>query len=117
MTNDNHFKIDRRQFLLALGALGATVVLPSPASDVQVNDAWVQLVKEPWYFEVNEYGTIVEADATEPEVNSDVYEDIDVKGLLTPEDIIKGDQHVRRRTESCTIYLAEIHRFLTTAAS
>ena len=74
-------------------------------------------MKKPWYFEVNEYGTIVEADDTGPEVNSDVYEDIDVKGLLTPEDIIKGDQHVRRRTESCTIYLAEIHRFLTTAAS
>ena len=69
MTTDNHFNIDRRQFLLALGALGATVVLPSPASDAQVNDAWVQLVKEPWYFEVDEYGTIGEADDTGPEVN------------------------------------------------
>ncbi len=63
-------------------------MLPSPASDAQVNDAWGQLVKEPWYFEVDEYGTIGEADDTRPEVNSDVYEDIDVKGLQAPEDII-----------------------------
>ena len=73
-------------------------------------------MKEPWYFEVDECGTIVEADDTGPEVNRDVY-DIYDKGLQAPEDIINGDQHVRRRTESCTIYMADIHRFLTTAAS
>ena len=30
---------------------------------------WGRLMKQPWYFEVNEYGTIVEADDTGPEVN------------------------------------------------
>jgi hypothetical protein len=112
MTTDNHFKIDRRQFLLALSALGATVVLPSSASDAQVNDAWVQLVKEPWYFEVNEYGTIGEADDTGPAVNSDVYEDIDVKGLLTPKDIIaevdQYDELRERFQERCAEELEEI---------
>ena len=30
---------------------------------------WGQLMKQPWYFEVNEYGTIGEADDNGPEVN------------------------------------------------
>ena len=62
-------------------------------------------MKQPWYFEVNEYGTIGEADDTGPEVNKDVYEDIYVKGLLTPEDIIaevdQYDELQERFQERC----------------
>ena len=69
-------------------------------------------MKQPWYFEVNEYGTIGEADDTGPEVNSDVYEDIDVKGLLTPEDIIaevdQYDELRERFQERCAEELEEI---------
>ena len=53
-----------------------------------MNDAWVQLVKEPWYCEGDEYGMIIKADDTGSEVNRDVCEDIDASGLRKPEDII-----------------------------
>ena len=43
MNTDNNLNIDHHKFLLALGALGATVALPSLVSDAQVNDAWGQL--------------------------------------------------------------------------
>ena len=69
-------------------------------------------VKKPWYFEVDEYGTIVEADATEPDINKDVYEDIYVKGLLTPEDIIDDvdqyDELRERFQERCAAEVKEI---------
>jgi hypothetical protein len=67
---------------------------------------------QPWYFEVNEYGTIGEADDTGPAVNSDVYEDIDVKGLQAPEDIIaevdQYDELRERFQERCAEELEEI---------
>jgi hypothetical protein len=43
MTTGNNLNIDHHKFLLASGALGATVALPSPVSDTQVNEAWGQL--------------------------------------------------------------------------
>ncbi len=73
-------------------------------------------MKKPWHFEVDEYGTIVEADATEPEVNKDVYEDIYVKGLLTPEDIIdeidQYDELRDRFQERCAEAVEEIENRL-----
>jgi hypothetical protein len=91
-------KITRRDFLAGLLSVGATIALPVPlaqATQAQVDTAWKQLLDEPWYFEVNGSRTIVEADADEPEIRSDVFEGIWVAGIKTPEDLI-------REVDGCT---------------
>ncbi|MEY3253374.1 MAG: hypothetical protein RL227_2347 [Pseudomonadota bacterium] len=79
--------INRRGFLQSLIALGAAIALPEKATRAQVDAVWEQVLKDPWFFEVNDAGTIVEPDGQEPRVNSDVY-DIWVAHLKTPEDLI-----------------------------
>ena len=79
--------IDRRQFLFGLIGLGAAIVLPQDATPSQVDQAWNKLLADPWYFEVNESGTIVEPGDQGPETRSDVY-DISSAMLKTPEDLI-----------------------------
>lgn len=84
-------KLNRRELLLSLVCLGATIAFTSPlsqANDLQINGVWDALTKDPWYFEVKDYGTIVVSGNDEPEVNSDVYESISVAYLKTPQDVV-----------------------------
>ncbi|MBC7548534.1 MAG: hypothetical protein H7224_07805 [Polaromonas sp.] len=83
--------LNRRELLLALVGLGATIAFTSALSqtnDLQIDSAWDALTKDPWYFEVNDHGTIVESGNDEPEINSDVYESISVAYLKTPQDVV-----------------------------
>ena len=52
--------IHRRTFLKSLIALGASVALPADATQAQVDAAWQRLQAKPYFFDVNEYGTIDE---------------------------------------------------------
>ena len=84
-------KLNRRELLLSLVGLGATIAFTSPlsqANDLQINGVWDALTKDPWYFEVNDHGTIVESGNDEPEVNCDVYESISVAYLKSPRDVV-----------------------------
>ena len=84
-------KLNRRELLLALVGLGATIALTSPlsqANDLQIDGVWDALTKDPWYFEVNDHGTIVESGNHEPKINSDVYESIRVAYLKSPQDVV-----------------------------
>jgi hypothetical protein len=58
----------RRRFLQALAAAATlalpTVLLETANADV-IEAAWQDELADPWYFEVSEFDTIVEADAAE----------------------------------------------------
>ena len=86
-----NLNLNRRELLLALTGLGATIAFSgslSRATDLQVEGVWDAMAKDPWYFEVSDHGTIVESDNDEPEINSDVYESISVAYLKTPQDVV-----------------------------
>lgn len=80
--------LNRREFLKALAGLGAAVVLPTKATTAEVNAEWSRMLREPWYFDVEEYGTIVESGHTEPKIRADVFDDIDLGGMKTVDDLI-----------------------------
>ncbi len=82
------FKISRRGFLLSLMALGATYTLAEDAPQDQVDKVWAQALKSPWYFAVNECGTITEPDFKEAEKWGDVFENIWVGGMHSWQDVI-----------------------------
>ena len=42
----------------------------------------------PWYFNVDESGTITDTGSSEPDLNSDVYDDINVERIKTIKDLI-----------------------------
>ena len=97
--------ITRRTFLAGLLSVGATIALPVPlaqATPAQVNTAWKQLLKDPWYFEVNGHGTIVEADAEEPKIRSDVF-DVDLGRACTPDSLVQD-------VEGCTPLVSHFQR-------
>lgn len=83
--------LNRRELLVALVGLGATIAFTSQlsqATDLQIDGVWDALTEDPWYFEVNDQGTIVESGDDEPEINSDVYQSISITYLKTPQDVI-----------------------------
>lgn len=85
-------KLTRRQFLAGLLSVGATIAVAGPlsqATPAQVNSAWKELLKDPWNFEVNEYGTIVEEDAEEPKIRGQVFS-IFTGPMNTPERLIQS---------------------------
>lgn len=81
-------KIDRRGFLTALAALGASIVLPAKATEAEVNAEWQRLLREPWYFEVDKYGTLVEEGVAGPQTRADVFEDVYLAGIKTVDDLV-----------------------------
>ena len=98
-------QLTRRQFLAGLLSVGATIALPVPlaqATTTQVNSAWEQLLKEPWYFEINDHGTIVVADEEEPQIRSDVF-DVDLGGNCTPDSLVQ-------EVEGCTPLVTHFQR-------
>jgi hypothetical protein len=52
------FNISRRSFLQSLIALGANYALSSNATPQEVTKSWKEALAQPWYFSVDEYGTI-----------------------------------------------------------
>ena len=67
-------QINRRSFLQALIAVGAAYALPAKATKKQIDQAWEEAQANPWIFEVDENGTLVEADVPEPSVWADVFD-------------------------------------------
>ncbi len=68
--------MNRRQFLQTLASLGASFSIPAvlqTASAAQVDEAWVEALANPWFFEVGEFGAIVEPGVPEPRIRSDVF--------------------------------------------
>jgi hypothetical protein len=89
--NDRMPAMNRRQFLGSLIALGASVALPAPvaqATDEQINEAWARLQQAPWYFEVSEFGTIVDPSIAEPQVRRDVFR-VSTDWIATPQGLIR----------------------------
>ncbi len=66
--------INRRTFLQALIAAGASYTLPAKATKAQVDMVWAEAQAHPWFFEVNDHGTLVDADIPEPKVWADVFD-------------------------------------------
>lgn len=81
-------QIDRRAFLHSLIAAGAIYVLPAKATKAQVDQVWAEAEANPWFFEVNADGTLVEADVVEPAVWEDIYDCIQTTYFDDPESII-----------------------------
>lgn len=62
---------------MGLASIGASAVLPSfGASETEINQAWEKLLSEPITFEVDEYNTITVPWAKLPEINADIYYDV-----------------------------------------
>ncbi len=80
--------IDRRDFLKALTALGASIALPSSPTAAQIDTEWSRLLREPWYFDVDPHGTILESGNGKPATRADVFEDVYVAGIKTVRDLI-----------------------------
>jgi len=55
------FQINRRKFLQALIAVGASYTIPTKATNEQIEKIWIQAQEQPWFFEVNDLGTLVDA--------------------------------------------------------
>ena len=68
------FEINRRAFLQALIAAGASYTLPVKATKAQVDKVWAAAQANPWFFDVNDHGTLVDADIPEPKVWADVFD-------------------------------------------
>lgn len=83
-------KITRRQFLAGLISFGASIVLPvslAEATPAQIDTAWKKLLKDPWYFEVNDSRTIIDGSVQQPRLRRDVF-DIEPGGNSTIEGLI-----------------------------
>lgn len=67
-------ELNRRTFLQALIAAGASFTLPAKATNAQVDQVWAEAQANPWFFEVNEHGTLIEEGVKEPETWGDVFD-------------------------------------------
>jgi len=84
-------EINRRNFLQALIAAGASYALPAKATKTQVDKLWEEAQANPWFFEVNDHGTLVDADIAAPETWADLF-DITTRDFKDPEWIIREIQ-------------------------
>lgn len=88
--------ISRREFLQGLAAIGASVVAPAVSgSDDQINAAWAEAISNPVEFEVDEYKTISTPWAQIPEINADIYYDLDID-VATNSDLLDAIGGVSR---------------------
>jgi hypothetical protein len=81
------FNISRRSFLQSLIALGANYALSSNATPQEVTKSWKEALAQPWYFSVDEYGTITEPDYPQQETWGEIF-NICGRYLRTPKDVI-----------------------------
>lgn len=82
------FQINRRKFLQALIAVGASYTIPTKATNEQIEKIWIQAQEQPWFFEVNDLGTLVDADDLEPQIWSDIFDSISTWQFKNPKDVI-----------------------------
>lgn len=80
-------KINHQKLLQTLISAGASHALPVKATKAQVDKVWIEAQANPWFFEVNEHGTLVDPDIPEPHVWGDVFdittsETTDIKSLI-----------------------------------
>jgi hypothetical protein len=83
-------KLDRRQFLADMLAIGAAISIPvalDQATPIQIDTAWDKLLQEPWYFDVDSADTITSSDTKEPELRSEVF-DADLTDRCTVDSLI-----------------------------
>lgn len=93
-------KINRRSFLQALITAGASYALPVNASQGEVDQLWKEAQSNPWFFTVNQDNTLIDANVTEPEVWSDLFD-------INPSDF-KSAQNVIDEVDNCiplSVYL------------
>ena len=83
------FKIDRRSFLQALIAAGAAYSLPANATKTQVEQIWSAAQSDPWFFKVNDHGTLIEEGVMEPETWGDVFDYLTGGEFKDPETTIE----------------------------
>ncbi|MFT4515373.1 MAG: hypothetical protein ACI89X_003339 [Planctomycetota bacterium] len=83
-------RLDRREFLAALAALGAQIVLPGDATPAVVDSEWKRLLEDPWVFEVDSNGrTLTEVGGeASPTCNADIYDCIYPSSVLTSADAV-----------------------------
>lgn len=109
MSDPFAFALNRRQFLQALLGLGAAIALPGPiaeANDAAIDAAWTDALAKPWYFEVSEFGTIVEADYVEPRFRSEVW-DLWDRQPRTPEHLIAEVEQIAPLVSAFQAYAEE----------
>ena len=101
--------INRRHFLANLAALGAAIVLPEQATSTEVDEAWEQVLLEPWFFEVDDARTILEPDGQEPKICSDVYDCISLSHIETSDDLIdEVEQYQELRSHFASLAASEL---------
>ena len=49
---------------------------------------WTRLLADPWYFDVGEYGTLVDPSVPDPKTRADVWGSIRTTWMETPSDLI-----------------------------
>lgn len=81
--------IDRRSFLQALIAAGASFALPAKATKTQIDQVWAEAQANPWFFEVNEHGTLIEEGVKEPEIWADIFDYLAGADFNDPETTIQ----------------------------
>lgn len=80
--------INRRGFLQALIAAGAGYVIPAKATEAQIDQIWDEAQTNPWFFEVNDHGTLVEEGVREPETWGDIFGYLARSDFKDPESIV-----------------------------
>jgi tellurite resistance protein len=98
-------EINRRDFLQALIAAGASYTLPAKATKTQIDKIWLEAQANPWFFEVNDQDTLVEADVPEPEVWADIFD-------ITPTDL-ESTADLIDEINSCIPLSSYLNRQLT----
>ena len=83
-------KIDRRTFLQALIAAGASFTLPAKATKAQVDQVWAEAQTNPWFFGVNEHGTLIEEGVKEPETWGDIFDYLASEDFKDPKSTIEA---------------------------
>jgi hypothetical protein len=86
-------QIDRRTFLQALIAVGATFALPVKPTKAQIDKVWAEAQANPWFFEVDENGTLIEEGNPEPEIWADIFNDISTDSFKDPQTIVSQIQN------------------------
>lgn len=79
--------LNRRTFLQSLIAMGAGFTLAGDATAAQLDQAWGQAQANPWFFDVDQWGTITDPDCTENETWDEIF-CVSTSGLRTPDDLI-----------------------------
>lgn len=82
-------EFNKRDMLLGLNALGAGYEVPNKSPKSNFENVWARAQSNPWFFEVDENGTLIEDGVAEPEVWGDVFDYIVPTDFNDPSSIIQ----------------------------